>query len=235
MGERAEGRQLQYTVAIRDLRWLSSGTYELIVERPSGYSFRSGQKVSCRLQESRGRIWHQVQREYSLAGAPEEDCLRLCIRYIPGDGLSAALARAGVGDSLEISDAYGFFIYRPGNAVFVATGTGIAPFAAHARAGVCGFTLLHGVRHIEELYYRDLLEQAAGSYVACISGGVPKGRQQECLLNGRVTEYMEDHLPRANYDFYLCGNGAMLRDAMAIVDRVFPASKIYSEMFYSSP
>lgn len=235
MGERAGGRQLRYSVAIRDLRWLSSGTYELIVERPSGYSFRSGQKVSCRLGTPGGRIRHQVQREYSLAGAPEEEFLRLCIRYVPGDGLSAALARAGFGDCIEISDAYGLFVYRPGNAVFVATGTGIAPFAAHARAGVRGFTLLHGVRHIDELYYGNLMERAAASYVACISGGIAEGRGQENLFDGRVTKYMERHLPYANYDFYLCGNGAMLHDAIAIVDRVFPASRVYSEMFHSPP
>jgi len=72
---------------------------------------------------------------------------------------------------------------------------------------------------------RDLRWLSSGTYELIV----------ENLFNGPVTEYMECYLPRSNYDFYLCGNGAMLHDATAIVDRFFPTSRIYSEMFYSLP
>jgi benzoate/toluate 1,2-dioxygenase reductase component len=45
--------------------------------------------------------------------------------------------------------------------VWVATGTGIAPFVAFVRAGVRGFDLLHGCGPVAELYYRDELSRAA--------------------------------------------------------------------------
>jgi benzoate/toluate 1,2-dioxygenase reductase subunit len=116
----------------------------------------------------------------------------------------------------------------------VATGTGIAPFAAMARAGVRGFLLLHGVREPEELYYEALFRGAAARVVPCLtghgSGGPPRHEQ---AFPGRVTAYIEAHLPRRPYDFYLCGREEMIRDVTFLVDEGFPGSRVYSEIFFA--
>jgi len=49
---------------------------------------------------------------------------------------------------------------------------------------------------------------------------------------GRVTGYLADHLTSGTYDFYLCGNGEMIRDVILLVDQQFPKSLVYTETFY---
>ncbi|MFZ0131496.1 MAG: hypothetical protein WAK95_03065, partial [Desulfobacterales bacterium] len=114
-------------------------------------------------------------------------------------------------------------------AVFVATGTGIAPFAAMARSGVEGFTVLHGVRQAGECYYAALLRSRARRYVACLSQKGPPGTG---TFHGRVTDYLATHLEPGPCDFYLCGRGDMIRDATWIVDERFAGSMVYSEIYY---
>ncbi len=122
----------------------------------------------------------------------------------------------------------------------MATGTGIAPFAAMVRSGVRGFLLLHGVREPEEFYYQDLFRDAAARVVPCLTGrdlgggqgpGGPPGPEE--TFAGRVTAYIEEHLPRRPYDFYLCGREEMIRDVTFLVDEAFPGSRVYSEIFFA--
>jgi ferredoxin-NADP reductase len=47
-----------------------------------------------------------------------------------------------------------------------------------------------------------------------------------------VTEYLQQHLPPAPYDFYLCGRREMIRDVTWLADEQYPDSRIYSETFY---
>ena len=113
--------------------------------------------------------------------------------------------------------------------VFVATGTGIAPFCSMVRSGIGGFVLLHGVRQPADLYYRDLFQTAAKTYVACLSSA---DQESDAYFHGHVTEYLQKHLPMGSYDFYLCGNRGVIRDVTRLVDRQFPGSLVYTEMFY---
>jgi ferredoxin-NADP reductase len=113
--------------------------------------------------------------------------------------------------------------------VFVATGTGIAPFCSMAGSGVNGFILLHGVATPEELYYRAFLQPQAAGYQPCLSESRPAAAGH---FAGRVTDYLATQLPRRIYDFYLCGRRDMVRDATFVVDERFEGSLVYSEIFY---
>jgi len=113
--------------------------------------------------------------------------------------------------------------------VFVATGTGIAPFVSMGLSGCNGFTLLHGIRNPDERYYADVFERTAGIYVPCISG---PGSPVPGAFPGRVTGYVAEDLPAGEYDFYLCGRTEMIRDVTRIVDRRFPASRVFIELFF---
>jgi ferredoxin-NADP reductase len=48
---------------------------------------------------------------------------------------------------------------------------------------------------------------------------------------GRVTGYLEGHLPLGAYDFYLCGRGEMIREVILLADQKFPDSLVYTEPF----
>lgn len=225
MAEIPDERIPIHTVTILRHRWLSVNAFELVLERPQGFSFCAGQKV---LLEASG-----IRREYSLASSPDEQELVICMRFVKDGSLSARLSTATAGQHVYISDAYGFFVYRPGQAVFVATGTGVAPFVAYAKSGVTGYALIHGVRDVGDLYYQDILKSSVKRYIPCITGKTSFNRLPSGGFDGRVTAYMADKLPKGQYDFYLCGNGAMIHDATVLIDQMFPESRLFTETFFT--
>jgi ferredoxin-NADP reductase len=194
--------------------------------RPEGFAFRAGQHIRLKAQG--------LERDYSLTSGPEDAPLALCIRNVPTGGLTPRLAALEPGSDLVFSGPRGHFAFRPSDrpAVFVATGTGIAPFASMVRAGVRGFTLLHGVREPEELYYEDLFRGAAAEVVPCLTGRGAGPSSRPDAFSGRVTAYVDEGLPRKAYDFYLCGREEMIRDVTLLVDEAFPGSRVYSEIFF---
>jgi ferredoxin-NADP reductase len=163
-----------------------------------------------------------------------DDHLAICVRHIPQGALSPVLAQAEVGQMFDISEAFGYFTYQPSEQmpVFVATGTGIAPFVAYARSGVSRYCLLHGVRSADELYYREKVEPPAVSYIPCVSELPPNHATDGRVFAGRVTRYLQKQLPPGVYDFYLCGRGEMVRDAMEIIDQRFEGSRVFTEVFF---
>jgi len=201
---------------------LSEKTFELILSKPRGFEHIAGQRLAV--------VADRVEREYSIASAPAEPDLRLCIRRVENGRLSVLLASCAIGTSLQISGATGYFVYQSPTrqAAFVGTGTGIAPFRAMAASGISGFVLLHGVRETAELHYRERMAAAAAQYAACISGECPMGRG---CFRGRVTAYLKSQLRPGDYDFYLCGNGQMIRDVTLLVDERFAGSRVFSERF----
>jgi ferredoxin-NADP reductase len=203
---------------------LSEGAFELELNRPYGFQFLPGQRIHL--------LVGGVGRDYSLVSAPAGPGLALCIRKVTGGRLSSLLAALPPGAKVELAGPLGYFVLRPSSRtpVFVATGTGVAPFVSMARAGATGFCLLHGVRAASDLYYQELFQAAAGHYVACVSGttgALPPG-----AFRGRVDRYLAQHLPPAAYDFYLCGRVDMIGDVTRLVDERFPGSRVYTEAYY---
>lgn len=212
-----------YHTELLERRSLSADTFEADFSRPSGFDFTAGQRIRL--------VQGVLDRDYSLANAPGDAALTLCIRRVTEGRLSPLLCSVPVGTAFTFSGPHGYFVFRPSTrpAVFVATGTGIAPFAAMARSGIEGFTLLHGVRQANECYYAALFRCRARRYVACLSQKGPSGTG---TFRGRVTDYLAAHLKPGPCDFYLCGRGEMVRDATWIVDERFAGSMVYSEIYY---
>ena len=152
-----------YAAVLLKRQWLSHKSFEITISTPSGFEFEPGQRIRL------SRSGHE--REYSIASAPKESDLNLCIRNVTGGKVSGFLSTADIGTSLSIHGPYGYFTYKtsPRPAVFVATGTGIAPFCSMARSGITDFTLLHGVRLPEDLYYATQFQQSARAYVPCLT------------------------------------------------------------------
>ena len=107
--------------------------------------------------------------------------------------------------------------------------TGTAPFCSMARSGISGFTLLHGVSIIDDLYYMSLFQQAAKTYVPCLT---ETQKLPANAFGGNVVEYLQRNLEPKAYDFYLCGRREMIRDVTLLIDERFPESLVYTELFY---
>lgn len=212
-----------YTADLLQRRWLSDKTFELILSTPPIFGFEPGQRIRL--------SFGGHDRDYSIVSAPQESELTLCIRSVAGGKLSTLLSVADIGTSLSVAGPCGYFTYKssPQPAVFVATGTGIAPFCSMARAGISGFTLLHGAGLPQDLYYASLFRNSARKYIPCLTA---TKKLPANAFAGKVTEYLERFLAPEAYDFYLSGRQEMIRDATLLIDERFPGSLVYSEMFY---
>jgi ferredoxin-NADP reductase len=216
-------RVQKYTASLLRRKWLSKKTFQIVLSLPPGFNFKPGQRIRLNLDRK--------ERDYSIVSAPQESDLTLCIRMVTGGTLSPLLSVADIGTAISLEGPHGYFTYKqsPRPAVFVATGTGIVPFCSMARSGISGFTVLHGVRSPNDLYYASRLRQSAAKYIACLS---ETKELPGDVFPGKVTDYLEQHLNPGAYDFYLCGRKEMIRDATLLIDERFPKSLIYTELFY---
>ncbi|MEJ2364903.1 MAG: FAD-binding oxidoreductase [Deltaproteobacteria bacterium] len=215
-----------YSTKILARSWLTERVFEIELSRPSTFHFLAGQRI---------RLLHgAIGRDYSLITAPYDPTLALCLKKIEGGEYSPILASAEPGTSLSFIGPLGYFTYRPAErpAVFVATGTGIAPFLSMVRTGIVDFTLLHGVHQANSLYYQDIFRRAARLYIPCLGADTGEASSGDNIFRGRVSHYLAEHLPPNVYDFYLCGRQEMIRDVTLLVDERFPGSLIYTEAFY---
>jgi ferredoxin-NADP reductase len=215
-----------YATALVHRRWLSAKAFEIGLSRPAGFDFQAGQSI-CFVHEGR-------TRHYSLTNGPAEPGLSLLVRHLREGVFTPVLAEAELGTRFQYTGPHGYFLFRPSQrpAVFVATGTGIAPFMAMFRSGIHAALLLHGVRTADELYYERFLRTLPVRYVACLSENDAAESPADRAYAGKVTGYLKNRLDRRAYDFYLCGRQDMVRDVTLLADEYFPASHIYTEVFY---
>ncbi|MEE4261209.1 MAG: FAD-binding oxidoreductase [Desulfobacteraceae bacterium] len=214
--------QIEYSSEIIEHRWLSQKAFEIKLNCPETFNFNPGQWISLK--------YKNLERDYSLASAPDDSHLALCIRYVEDGQLSQILGDAEIGFRLSFSGPHGYFTFKPSPrpAVLVATGTGIAPFRSMVRSGVAPEFILHGVESSADFYYAEELQSASGSYVPCLS----QSSKSQTYFKGRVTDYLGQNLPPKKYDFYLCGGREMIRDVTLMVDDLFEGSLVYTEAFY---
>ena len=124
---------------------------------------------------------------------------------------------------------FGFFTiaaeHARGPLLFVASGTGIAPFRAMVRSDpALDYLLLHGVRTLDDRYESD--SYPADRYVPCVSRG--SGGFQ-----GRVTDYLREHPVAASTPCFLCGNSAMIFAAFDLLKRQgVPSENLFAEVYF---
>ena len=216
------GRMASSLVSSREI---GPGILEVSMERPAGFTFLPGQFIRFIVDEH--------PRDYTIVSAPEAGTLDFCIALVDGGRFSDLIAGASAGDRFEFSGPHGYFIFQesPRRPVFVATGTGVAPFAAYCRSGVTRAVLLHGVTAADQLIYRSLLEPSLDGYIPCISGPLDSSGNLKGAFAGRVTDYLGTLLAPGIYDFYLCGRRTMITAVTALIDDRFDGSRLFVEHF----
>jgi len=180
-----------------------------VFEAP-GVDFVPGQFVSF-MDVIQGK---EITRAYSLASAPRNDNrFELCLNRVENGHLSPRLFEMRPGDCMRMGPPLGTFVLRnpPRDSIFIATGTGIAPFRslleAHLNASSPAFTLLFGVRYESHIYYRAEFEELARRFPHFRFW--PTLSRPEPGWTGR-TGHVQTHLAEAigerrDLDIYLCG------------------------------
>jgi ferredoxin-NADP reductase len=94
--------------------------------------FRTDDDIDFVAGQYVGIQYDRTPRAYSLASSPTQDDLEICVRRVPGGRLSPRICDGlAVGDELTVRGPYGELTLQDMSAqdmVFLATGTGVAPF-----------------------------------------------------------------------------------------------------------
>lgn len=215
-------------LTVRDVRWFGSEVFELSLER-EGLLFSPGDCLALFAADGR------VSRPYSIASGTEDDTVRFVVRLMPGGVVSTFLSTRKPGDAVRVSPPFGWF--RPGEHaekrpfVFVATGTGIAPFLAYLRSKPAHLpaACFYGVRQESDLVEPEWLATQANVRIA-VSREKPEGYH-----HGRVTDLLPGLTFAPDTDFYLCGLDAMIDEVTIWLEqRGVDITRIHRECFFNA-
>src|SRR6266481_1974084 len=145
---------------------------DLEVNGVTRFGFVPGQWLSVKANTPDGE---EITRAYSIASPPSENGhVAFCLHRVQDGFMSNYLCSLGEGATITFQGPFGDFILRPPlrDTVFVATGTGIAPFrsmlpwllAESDRHRGREFWLLFGVRGEQDIYYREEFERFAAEH-----------------------------------------------------------------------
>jgi ferredoxin--NADP+ reductase len=132
---------------------------------------------------------------------------------------------------LFVSDPEGDFIDDNSPAWWIASGTGIAPFASMFRSGLReNKILIHGGRHAHSFYFEnEFLPEMGETYIRCCSQDSADG-----LYSGRLTRYLQEIsvLPK-NCRFFLCGSPEMVVEVRdLLINRGVEYNRIVAEIYF---
>lgn len=202
---------------------IASGVHILSFKRT--FNFKAGQVIGI------GNEKESPRRLYSICSGEEETEIRILYNVIEEGYLTPRLCDLKRGDSIWITEPRGEFLYDPDPAMWIATGTGIAPFYSMLRSGKHkNKMLIHGERYLERFYFSDEFSEKFGdNYLRCCTAEADEG-----IFNGRVTAYLQhvDSLP-IDYKYYLCGRAEMVVETRDIlIKRNIPFYRIFSEIYF---
>ena len=192
-----------------------------------------------------------LQRPYSTASPVDaQDDLEFLIRLVPGGALTPRLWAIGVGDRVHLGRPKGLFTRIPDDRrthLFIATGTGLAPFVAMTATMLRQpvpptVVLVHGVSHVAELAWREEFEAWSGagavSYIPAISRPDAPANAGWDGRTGRIDALLESlwashGLDRDRTVAYLCGNPEMIAAARRILTSLgLPEDAVRSEQYW---
>ena len=212
----------KYTV--RAVRNLTPSTYVVRMNR-YGMEFKAGQNLNL------GLAGDTEKRDYSIYSGVNDDYLEILVKEVKDGLVSKKLKRLNPGDRIEVDGPFGFFTIREEDIntkefLFIASGSGIAPFHSLARSHPgLNFKLIHGIRYTEEAYEKE--HYPRGRYISCVS------KEKNGDFQGRVTDYVKQHPISKDTLVYLCGNVNMIYDVFDILkEQNVPSENLHAEVYF---
>lgn len=225
-------------VILRERRNLTEDVIELEFQGDPGFVAEAGQFITFKVTDKVPPCF----RAYSLASKPVEGKFDLCVKVVEGGRASNWLNDLEIGAELEFLGPSGKFIFQPGvkNHLFVATGTGIAPFKAMLGELILKhpqekFTLLFGVRHMSDAFYSEYFEKLANScdnFKFILTLSRPENEEWQGS-KGRVTQALPGlGLVAADTDVYICGLKVMIEEVVGQLKTIgFSEEQIHFEKY----
>ena len=242
-------KQKPLTVAARLIgkKSLTQDVIEFLFQAEPSFHFQPGQFISIVIPGA-GPGGRDLRRAYSIASAPElsrdgKPVFELCVKLVEGGPGTTYLNSLKIGESMTGMAPFGDFVFKakPGrHALFISTGTGLAPFRSMALSKIfaenkpLSTRILFGARNEGDLLYTEELLAALGS--GNLIQALSRAQSNWCGFKGRVTDWLREYADKidwANTEFYLCGNGAMIDEAKLILaGNGVEKTSIHQEVYY---
>ena len=209
---------------VKEVRRLTDETFSLRLPK-SRFTFKAGQHISLGIQGD------YQSREYSIYSGENDEHLEVLVKEVKEGYFSPKLSHLKQGDLVEVNGPFGKFRIdekkiNDHKFVFIASGTGIAPFRSMVRTyPELDYQIVHGVRYGHEAYDKD--EYAPERHILCTTG------DKNGQVHGRLTKYLKKTTFDKTTQFYLCGNSNMIFDALELLkDKGFDRDQIHCEVYF---
>lgn len=213
-------------------RW-TERLVSLRVEAPVD-PFRAGQFTRLALDIGEER----VARPYSYVNAPDERPLEFYFITVPQGPLTARLPLLEPGDALWVSPKPSGMLTlaelpESEHLWLLSTGTAIGPFLSILKTAepwqrYSRVVLVHAVRAVAELAYRELIEGIAGrrggqfDHIPFVSREdtdfAIRGRIPDAIRDGRLEARAGLAISPGKSQVMVCGNPAMVEDTLAVLE-----------------
>lgn len=205
--------------------WLiAPSVRHLVFERTDGapVDFEPGQWVNLLMPTASGEL---IKRSYSIASAPGSSRFELCVTQVVGGPGSGFLHAMEVGAEVRAVGPQGLFTRAATDkaaALFVATGTGVAPFRSIMQAAVsrgidAPLWLLFGTRFEDDILYRKEIEGMVERspmmrYEVTLSRASDGWAGRRGYVQGHVAELLSALKARSNEEphVWICGLDKMV-------------------------
>lgn len=217
----------RFQVALASARAISPSVRSLVLRRTDGapMEFRPGQWVN--LFGPSGDP--EDKRSYSIASAPDGTAaFEIVVTRVEGGRFSTLLHALSEGEELACVGPQGLFTREAADArpaVFVGTGTGVAPLRSMIAAGVAAGTrcergLLFGVRTEADVFFADDLkawrDHAGVRTVVTLSRAGERWTGARGYVQAHLEEAIDRAGPRAEVQVYVCGLTRMVEEVKAL-------------------
>lgn len=207
---------------------------------PKDFEFRAGQFVMLHVPTGEAK---PALRAYSIASTDQKrDGFRLVFKAVEGGVASRYVWDLKEGAVLDFTGPFGrvFFKEPPTpQVVFLNTGSGVSQHFSFIESNLkkhpeLRYRLLFGVRHQSDIYYENELKR--------LKTELPNFEYQYVLSRADdswkgLRGYVQNHIDAFDYKsidttFYLCGNGAMIKDVKAKLSADgFDMTRVLAEAF----
>lgn len=188
------------------------------------FDFTPGQVVKMAIDNN------HPPRIYSICSGNKEKEVRVLFNIKDDGFLTPKLAAMIPGEQILVSKPYGSFLGTREKALWIATGTGVAPFYSMIKSGMSvNKKLIHGVRHLNQFYFEDELESELNeNYVRCCSG------ESSCnTFHGRVTDYLNEMTNLPDVKYYICGQALMVVEVRdLLIKKGIQFKNIMAEIYF---
>lgn len=231
-----------HTIELKDASTLSPSVRTLVFESIDGpLDYRAGQHVSLLVPTPSGE---QKKKHYSIASAPNARFparFEVAVTRTEDDGsTSAMLHDLPIGARMEMDGPSGRFVYEDfgGPAVFVTTGSGLAPVRAMLQRELAHeegspIVLLFGCKAESDVLWAEELHgftkhRPRFRFEVTLSQPSPKWQGRTGYVQKHVVELASTlSAPRA----YVCGRPHMVDEVVGLLRGVIPDDRLHHEKY----